>query len=169
MKSRVQEFEQSIVQWANRHARSLGLRQGRIDAAYIRNPGGFVNLPCRLTDGERRLHVKLAPADRAECLRQWAAVGDRLTRQYHAPRIVDVITRELVPGYPFGIVIEYATVCISPGLRRIYGRSPTDGRCLISCRAGFSTGSAKKSNGCGKRRNVRRCSAARRMMSCTTI
>jgi hypothetical protein len=60
-----------------------------------------------LADGYTRLHVKLAPPSKAARLRQWAGVIDYLAKHYAAPRLVHAIDREIVPGYPYGLVFEY--------------------------------------------------------------
>lgn len=107
VKADMRKFEKTVAAWGIRHSRTLGLEAGRIEARSIWNPGGFVNLSFLLTDGNRRFHVKLAPADRADGLRRWVAAGDLLAREYAAPRIVDTISQEMIPGYPFGLVTEY--------------------------------------------------------------
>ncbi|MFC4102508.1 phosphotransferase family protein [Paenibacillus xanthanilyticus] len=73
----------------------------------MNNPGGFCNLSMHVTDGSTRLHVKLAPPDTADRLRQWARVSDYLAEHYAAPRLVHAMDRELVSGYPYGLVFTY--------------------------------------------------------------
>jgi thiamine kinase-like enzyme len=64
-------------------------------------------LSIRLTDGCTRLDVKLAPPIKAARLRQWAGVSDYLAEHYSVPRLVHAIEREIVPGYPYGLVFEF--------------------------------------------------------------
>ncbi len=99
--------ERMIAEWASTNADAIGINPNNIRAAYIYNPGGFGNLSIRLTDGRIRLHVKLAPPGKAARLRQWADVSDYLAEHYAAPRLVHAIDREIVPGYPYGLVFEY--------------------------------------------------------------
>ncbi|XEC93720.1 aminoglycoside phosphotransferase family protein [Paenibacillus tarimensis] len=99
--------ERMIAEWASANANAIGIGPNKIRASYIYNPGGFGNLSVRLTDGRTRLHVKLAPPSKAARLRQWAGVSDYLAEYYAAPRLVHVIDREIVPGYPYGLVFEY--------------------------------------------------------------
>jgi thiamine kinase-like enzyme len=96
-----------IAEWASANADAIGIGPNKIRASYIYNPGGFGNLSIRLTDGRKRLHVKLAPPSKAARLRQWAGVSDYLAEHYAAPRLVHAIDREIVPGYPHGLVFEY--------------------------------------------------------------
>ena len=61
----------------------------------------------RLSDGNKRfLDVKLAPPNKAARL-QLGGTSVYLTEHYTAPRLVHVIDREIVPGYPYGRVFEY--------------------------------------------------------------
>ena len=64
--------ERMIAEWASENTDVLGIGGNKIQASYIYNPGGFGNLSVRLTDGRTRLHVKLAPPDKAARLQQWA-------------------------------------------------------------------------------------------------
>lgn len=99
--------ERMIAEWASANADAIGLGPNKIQASYIYNPGGFGNLSIRLTDNRTRLHVKLAPPSKSARLRQWAGVSDYLAEHYAAPRLVHAIDREIVPGYPYGLVFEY--------------------------------------------------------------
>ncbi|TYP71984.1 aminoglycoside phosphotransferase family protein [Paenibacillus methanolicus] len=103
----VRQAERIVAEWASANAAALGLDPNQIQASYIYNPGGFCNLSIRLTDGRTRLHVKLAPPDNAARLRQWADVSEYLAERYAAPRLVSTIDREIVPGYPYGLVFAY--------------------------------------------------------------
>ncbi|WP_199616413.1 aminoglycoside phosphotransferase family protein [Paenibacillus alkalitolerans] len=99
--------ERMIEEWASANADAIRIGPNKIRASYIYNPGGFGNLSIRLTDRRTRLHVKLAPPSKAARLRQWAGVSDYLAEHYAAPRLVHAIDREIVPGYPYGLVFEY--------------------------------------------------------------
>lgn len=103
----IRRTERTIAEWAANNADVLGLNPGRVEASYIYNPGGFGNLSVRLTDGRTRLHVKLAPPNKAARLRQWASVSGYLAERHTAPGLIRAIDRELVPGYPYGLVFEY--------------------------------------------------------------
>lgn len=101
-------YERLIEDWAKSRAAQLGLKSGNLTAAYIPNIGGFTNRSFHVTDGCRRLHVKFVPADNVGRLERWAAAGHHLTRYYTAPAVVDVIAQEMIPGFPYGLVFEYA-------------------------------------------------------------
>ncbi|MDQ6420453.1 aminoglycoside phosphotransferase family protein [Paenibacillus sp. LHD-117] len=103
----VQLAERMIAEWAAANADAIGIGPNKIRASYIFNPGGFGNLSIRLADGRTRLHVKLAPPSNAARLRKWAGVSDYLAEHYAAPRLVHEIDREILPGYPYGLVFEY--------------------------------------------------------------
>ena len=96
-----------IEEWASANADTIGIDPKMVRASYIYNPGGFGNLSIRLSDGNKRFHVKLAPPNKAARLQQWAGLSVYLTEHYTAPRLVHVIDREIVPGYPYGLVFEY--------------------------------------------------------------
>lgn len=99
--------ERKISAWAMMNAGAIGVNSNNIRTSYIYNPGGFGNLSILLTDGYKRLHVKLAPPNKAARLRQWAYVSDYLAEHYSAPKLIHVINFEIVPGYPYGLVFEY--------------------------------------------------------------
>lgn len=99
--------ERSIAEWAAAGAHDLGLKPNQIQASFLYHPGGFGNISIRLTDSRTSFHVKLAPPDKAWRLQQWANVSDYLAEHYTAPRLVQVIDQEIVPGYPYGLVFEY--------------------------------------------------------------
>ncbi|KRF31665.1 aminoglycoside phosphotransferase family protein [Paenibacillus sp. Soil787] len=99
--------ERMIEEWASANADTIGIDLNKVRASYIYNPGGFGNLSIRLSDGRKRFHVKLAPPNKATRLQQWAGLSVYLTEHYTAPRLVHVIDREIVPGYPYGLVFEY--------------------------------------------------------------
>jgi thiamine kinase-like enzyme len=64
-------------------------------------------LSFRLTDGRTRLHVKLAPSNKVARLQLWAGFSHYVAERYAAPRLIYEIDREIVPGYPYGLVFEY--------------------------------------------------------------
>lgn len=99
--------ERMIVEWALANAHSFGICPDEIQASYLYNPGGFVNLSFILTDGRTRFHVKLSPFSKVKRLRTWASVSDYLTDNYSAPKLVHTVEHEIVPGYPYGLIFEY--------------------------------------------------------------
>lgn len=99
--------EQLIAKWSSDNADAIGLQASKIRASYIYNPGGFSNLSVRITDEHKRLHVKLAPPYKEARLRQWADVSSYLSEHYTAPRLIQEIDCEVVPGYSYGLVFEY--------------------------------------------------------------
>lgn len=103
----VRQAERIIEEWASANTDAIGIGSNEIRASYIYNPGGFGNLSIRLTDGRTQFHVKLAPPGKVARLRQWAGVSDYLAEHYTAPRLVQAIDCEIVPGYPYGLVFEY--------------------------------------------------------------
>jgi thiamine kinase-like enzyme len=103
----IDRAERLVAEWASANADKIGMNPKQIQASYIYNPGGFGNLSLCLSDGGARLHVKLAPPEKAARLRQWAEVSDYLAEHYTAPRLVHVLDREIVPGYPYGLIFEY--------------------------------------------------------------
>ncbi|MCC2687001.1 MAG: aminoglycoside phosphotransferase, partial [Paenibacillaceae bacterium] len=105
--------ERLVSEWASANTGAIGFGPGRVQTSYIYNPGGFGNLSFRLTDGRTRLHVKLAPPHKAARLQQWARVSDYVAERYTAPRLIREIDRELVPGYPYGLVFEFIEGAIS--------------------------------------------------------
>ncbi|WP_254362779.1 aminoglycoside phosphotransferase family protein [Paenibacillus sp. MZ04-78.2] len=103
----VQLAEKQVETWAKASARSLGFKGAKIEAKYIWNPGGFVNQSYRLSDGETVRHLKLAQEYRAPLLQQWARLSGYLTSHYHAPRLFEEVTQEIIPGYSYGLVFDY--------------------------------------------------------------
>lgn len=99
--------ERLVAEWASANAERIGMNQNGIQASYIYNPGGFGNLSIRLTDGRKRLHVKLSPPDYADRLRKWARVSTYMNEHFSAPGLVCAIESEIVPGYPYGLVFEF--------------------------------------------------------------
>ncbi|UVI30474.1 aminoglycoside phosphotransferase family protein [Paenibacillus spongiae] len=103
----IKAAELKVAEWAKRCGQALGLRGSEIEAAYIWNPGGFVNQSYRVSDGDTVRYVKFAQEERAACLQQWALISGHLAERYHAPRLVREVTQEVIPGYPYGLVFEY--------------------------------------------------------------
>lgn len=103
----VQLAEKQVQEWAKASARSLGFKGSKIEAKYIWNPGGFVNQSYRLSDGETVRHIKLVQDQRVPRLKQWAMLSGHLTDHYHAPRLIEEVTQEIVPGYSYGLVFDY--------------------------------------------------------------
>ncbi|MCQ6561778.1 aminoglycoside phosphotransferase family protein [Paenibacillus mendelii] len=103
----IKAAEQLVVTWAKEYRHELGLQGSNIEASYIWNPGGFVNQSYRLSDGETIRHVKFVQERKTPHLQQWALLSDHLTDRYHAPRLVQEVTQEVLPGYPYGLVFEF--------------------------------------------------------------
>lgn len=99
--------EQEVAKWAAQHGHTLGFQGSKIEAAYIWNPGGFVNQSYRLTDGITTRHVKLVKEENTPELQRWAKISDDLTNRYRAPRLVREVTQEIIPGYSYGLVFEF--------------------------------------------------------------
>jgi hypothetical protein len=79
-----------VVEYFRKHAAQYALDPEQVDAGYIFNWGGFVNVSYRITDGQKSLHLKLADDDesRARLLR-WQALDPILSARYHAPHMLD--------------------------------------------------------------------------------
>jgi thiamine kinase-like enzyme len=105
MDIKMTEFK--VVKWAEENSIDLGLSSLNIEAKYIWNPGGFVNQSYRVSDGETVHHVKFAHARKAAHLQQWARISQQLTDSYHAPRLVQEVKQEVLPGYSYGLVFEF--------------------------------------------------------------
>ena len=83
-----------------------GLDPRAVEARYILNWGGFVNASFVIEDGRQSYHLKLADDEWSQDnLRRWQALGERLTRLYRAPRILDWVE---IPRTPFaGLLFEF--------------------------------------------------------------
>ncbi|UNK19792.1 aminoglycoside phosphotransferase family protein [Paenibacillus sp. N3/727] len=103
----LQLAEQQVKKWAEANSYSLGLNGSKIEAKYIWNPGGFVNQSYRISDGETIRHVKIAPEQRAPHLKQWAVISEHLTNNYKAPRLIEEVTEEIIPGFSYGLVFDF--------------------------------------------------------------
>ncbi len=99
--------EKQVLEWAKANSRLIGFTGSRIEAEYIWNPGGFINQSYRLSDGETVRHLKLAQGERAPRLKQWAMLSEHLTSHYNAPRLIEEVTQEIIPGYSYGLVFDY--------------------------------------------------------------
>lgn len=71
-------------------ADSLGLDARSLKVEYVLNWGGFTNRSYRVTDGRRRLHLKLV--DRGDGVRRWRKLHRHLEAHYHAPPMVGWIS-----------------------------------------------------------------------------
>ncbi len=60
-----------------------------------------------LFDGVTKRHVKLAPVRNASLLKQWASIQAHMYAFYHAPSLIMEIKKEIIPGYPYGLVFEF--------------------------------------------------------------
>ncbi|MCR8656368.1 aminoglycoside phosphotransferase family protein [Paenibacillus endoradicis] len=99
--------ENQIKKWVVRNADSLGLDESKLDVRYIYNPGGFVNQSYRVSDGQTTLQIKLARTEKAHRLKQWASISEHLSTHYNVPKLIEVITEEIIEGYTFGLVFNY--------------------------------------------------------------
>lgn len=113
-------------------ADALGLDADALTIRYVLNWGGFVNQSYHVTDGARRLHLKLAsePAY-IDGLRRWRRVDALLAARYHAPPMVGWLD---IPGTPLegplfehidGTTAELRTpallATVAPLLARLHG------------------------------------------------
>lgn len=103
----LQLAEKQVKGWAEENSYSLGLNNSKIEAKYIWNPGGFVNQSYRLSGGEMIRHVKLVQEQNAPGLKQWAVISEHLTHYYNAPRLIEEVTQEIVPGFSYGLVFDF--------------------------------------------------------------
>ncbi|HET7560703.1 MAG TPA: aminoglycoside phosphotransferase family protein [Limnochordia bacterium] len=70
-------------------AARFGLDQKRISARYVLNWGGFVNPSFTLSDGARRLHLKLVRGEEdRSALRRWHHLAAHLRLHYGAPQVL---------------------------------------------------------------------------------
>jgi Ser/Thr protein kinase RdoA (MazF antagonist) len=100
------ELTGAVTTWFQNRAASFGLHAEHIEARYILNWGGFVNASFTITDGKTSYHLKLADDEWSQsCLEQWHELNELLSREYHAPRMLDWVE---VPGTGFaGPLFEY--------------------------------------------------------------
>ncbi|WP_373229638.1 phosphotransferase [Cohnella sp.] len=103
----LQLIEKLVKEWAETNSHSLGLNGSKIEAKYIWNPGGFVNQSYRLSDGATIRHIKLAQERKAPRLKQWAMISEHLRNNYNAPRLIEEVTQEIIPGYSYGLVFDF--------------------------------------------------------------
>lgn len=79
-------------------ADALGLNAGALQIRYVLNWGGFSNRSYHVTDGHRRLHLKLASEpEYINGVRRWRGVADLLAARHHAPPMLGWLE---VPGTP---------------------------------------------------------------------
>lgn len=103
----IQLSEKQVLEWAKENFKSLGFKCSNIEVNYIWNPGGFVNQSYRLSDGDIARHVKIANEQKVPHLEQWAFISEHLAAHYNAPRLIQEVRHEIVPGYPYGLVFEF--------------------------------------------------------------
>ena len=97
------DLKQRVVDHFHVHAGRFGFRDERITAERVLNWGGFGTHSFNLSDGQRRLHLKLA-VEQTE-MRRWFAVHEWLEREYRAPRILDWVA---IAGTSYGgLVFEH--------------------------------------------------------------
>ncbi len=94
-----------VTGYFRKHAAQYALNPQTVEARYILNWGGFVNVSFALTDGQKTFHLKLADdAEMQSRLARWKSVGPRLAEKYHAPPVLDWIA---IPRTPFaGLLFE---------------------------------------------------------------
>jgi len=98
-RTQLHDLTRTVITWFDEHAGRYGLHPGAIEARYILNWGGFVNASFTIGDGRSSYHLKLADDEWSQAgLERWRALSDRLTANYHAPRMIDWIE---VAGTPF--------------------------------------------------------------------
>src|SRR6185295_11935539 len=96
----VPELSEKLLHHLRTSGNAIGLVSSRTQVAYVLNWGGFVNASFSVTDGQKRLHLKLAKAgDDQSALRRWQSVHRRLEERYHAPRVIGWID---VAGTAYG-------------------------------------------------------------------
>lgn len=102
----LEDLAAQVRRYFVQNAGGYSLDPAAVDAHYILNWGGFVNASFRISDGRTDYHLKLADdEDVQDCLERWRQLNQRLTRDYHAPRMIDWVD---LPGTPFaGPLFEY--------------------------------------------------------------
>jgi len=84
-----ESIEERIKAELTARAGGLGLDANALEIRYVLNWGGFVNRSYHVTDGTRRLHLKLAgEPEYVDGLRRWRRVAGLLAARYHAPRML---------------------------------------------------------------------------------
>ena len=97
------ELRRAVADHFRSHAEEFGLDPRGLVAERVLNRGGFGSHSYRVGDGGRSVHVKLAN-DPAE-MRRWFALGERLERDYRAPKILAWLD---LPGTSWaGLVFEH--------------------------------------------------------------
>jgi hypothetical protein len=101
-------------------AAGLGLRAERLEVRYVLNLGGFVNHSFHVSDGTRRVHVKLAAErDGVAKLERWRRLHGVLEERYHAPPMLGWIelSGAAVQGPVFAHLEGRAPAELTPALR----------------------------------------------------
>jgi fructosamine-3-kinase len=83
-----EELRRATERFFRSHAELFGLEASAVEVSYVLNWGGFVNFSYHVSDGDSRLHVKLATTEAAQdALACWHDL-DPLLRRYHAPAVL---------------------------------------------------------------------------------
>jgi aminoglycoside phosphotransferase (APT) family kinase protein len=81
-----ESIEAAILAELAARADTFGLDRSALTIRYVLNWGGFVNRSYHVSDGRRRLHLKLADEpEYVDGLRAWRQVEGLLAARYHAP------------------------------------------------------------------------------------
>jgi len=96
-----------VRSWFGAHGSRFGFGAGAVSCEAVIHLGGFVNRSYTVTDGRRRLHVKLGHPDCAPGLRRWAQLHRRLQDQYRAPRLLGVVEGGVLAGEALALVFEH--------------------------------------------------------------
>jgi aminoglycoside phosphotransferase (APT) family kinase protein len=84
-------LESSLIRAARRHLSHL-IDPERLAVSYVVNRGGFVNASFVVSDGDARVHVKVARTPESiRRLRRWRALASRLEARYLAPTILALL------------------------------------------------------------------------------
>jgi streptomycin 6-kinase len=94
----IPELTKHVLNAVRGRAKSLGLSPEDVRVEYVLNWGGFVAASFHVTDGRRKLHLKLVRDDDGErAVMRWMNVRTRLETHYNAPRVVGWIAIEASP------------------------------------------------------------------------
>ncbi len=96
----IDQLTDHVLRGVRPRAAELGLAGERLQVEYVLNWGGFVAASFTVSDGDRRLHLKLSSSvDGRTALRRWEALHRNLEQRYHAP---DLIAWIEVTGTAYG-------------------------------------------------------------------
>jgi aminoglycoside phosphotransferase (APT) family kinase protein len=93
------DLTRRVVRYFKAHAGQFELHPDTVQADYILNWGGFVNVSFTIQDGQRAYHLKLA--DDEDCLaglNLWRELHALLEERYRAPRMLGWVA---IPGAPY--------------------------------------------------------------------